>query len=85
MIRASKLQSSVRWTNCPWACFILGLTVLSFIGCKTSESDTVEFQSSDADWEMSDMPNQSGAGGDSSLSESSNPALESISKAFSGF
>ena len=85
MIRASKLQSSVRWINCPWACFILGLTVLSFIGCKTSESDTVEFQSSDADWEMSDMPNRSGAGGYSSLSESSNPALESISKAFSGF
>ena len=85
MIRASKLQSSVPWVNSRWACLILGLTVLSFIGCKNSESDTVEFQSSDADWEMSDMPNQSGAGGDSSLSESSNPALESISKAFSGF
>ena len=85
MIRASKLQSSVRWINCPWACFILGLTVLSFIGCKTSATDTVESQSSDHDWEMSDIPNQSGSGGDSSLSESSNPALESISKAFSGF
>lgn len=85
MIRVSKLRSSVRRNNSARAWCILGLTVLSFIGCKASESDTVEFQSSDGEWEMSDITDQSGSVGDSSLSETSNPALESISNAFSGF
>ena len=80
MIVATEEQGARR-TNAFRIRCIIGLMVLSFIGCQAPESETVEFKPSGVDWDLQEEALEA----DSSVARPSNPTLESIRKSFSGF
>ena len=79
MIVANK--NGGRRTKPVWIRCIIGLIALSFFGCQAGESETVEFKPSHSDWESQEEVLEA----KSSSSQPTNPNLEAIGKAFSGF
>ena len=80
MIVATEEQGARR-TNAFRIRCIIGLMVLSFIGCQAAEPETVEFKPSGVDWDLQEEALEA----KSSSSQPSNPNLEAIGNAFSGF
>ena len=79
MIVATKEQGERR-THAVLICCITGLMALSFIGCQTPEPETVEFKPT-GEWELEEEIREA----ESRSSQPSNPNLEAIGNAFSGF
>ena len=77
MIVATEEQGARR-TNAFRIRCIIGLMVLSFIGCQAPEPETVEFKPSGVDWDLQEEALEA-------ESSSSNPTFEAIGNAFSGF
>ena len=77
MIVATEEQGARR-TNAFRIRCIIGLTVLSFIGCQAPEPEAVEFKPSGVDWDLQEEALEA-------ESSSSNPTFEAIGNAFSGF
>ncbi len=79
MIVASEEQGERR-TNVVVIRCVIGLMALSFIGCQTPEPETVEFKPT-GEWELEEEIREA----ESRSSQPSNPNLEAIGNAFSGF
>lgn len=64
---------------------VITLNLLFFGGCTKPEPETVEFQPSGANWEMSEISHERRSRADSRFTRPSNPTLEAIGETFSGF